>query len=128
MNTEASHGINQRFPESNYYYSEQVGIARVKEALESNDWAAEEVSGLDDFEDLIDSPTGDEDGLNLEGQEMGLEFAALKSALTGDTSATPDENEPENEQVDELDRMMAHLQAARGEKSALPFRLMLISL
>ena len=70
---------------------------------------------LDDLEASIDSPGDDDNGFNIEGQEMGFEFAALKSALAGNKSSSDGENdEPDDNQVDELGRMMVHLQAARG--------------
>ncbi|KAI9681046.1 MAG: hypothetical protein M1822_007120 [Bathelium mastoideum] len=101
-------------------FGEQVGIARVREALESNDWTGEGSIDLDEFEGPLDSPTGDDGGFNMEGQEMSFEFAALKSALAGDASRSEAEGrEADSEQVDELDRMMVHLQAARETSSGL---------
>ena len=71
---------------------------------------------LDELETSTDSPAGDTDGFNIEGQEMGFEFAALKLALAGnDSSIDTNEGASGSEQVDELERMMSHLQAARGE-------------
>ncbi|KAI9667487.1 MAG: hypothetical protein M1821_000303 [Bathelium mastoideum] len=101
-------------------FGEQVGIARVRDALEANDWTGEGSVDLDEFEGPLDSPTGDGRGFNMEGQEMSFEFAALKSALAGDASRSEAEGgEADSEQVDELDRMMVHLQAARETSSGL---------
>ncbi|KAL9080397.1 MAG: hypothetical protein Q9157_000853 [Trypethelium eluteriae] len=101
-------------------YGEQTGIARIKEALQSNDWAMDESLDLDELEPYNENPTDEDSGFNMEGQEMGFEFAALKSALARDESSNDTEDDAhESDQVDELERMMVHLQAARETSSGL---------
>ncbi|KAF2238948.1 hypothetical protein EV356DRAFT_224549 [Viridothelium virens] len=101
-------------------YGEQTGIARIKEALQSNDWAMNESLDLDELEPYNENPMDEDSGFNMEGQEMGFEFAALKSALARDESSNDTEDDAhESDQVDELERMMVHLQAARETSSGL---------
>lgn len=80
---------------------ELKGIARLREALEANEW-----EGEDELE------TGDEgDGFGLETAQMEGEFAGLKMALLEDEG----EEEDEAEQVQELERMMMKMSAVKGK-------------
>ena len=67
-------------------FGEAVGIARIREALETTDWTGDD--DLDELDALGDE-LGDEDGLQFsdsfaaEEAEMGLELLGLKSAIAG---------------------------------------------
>ncbi|KAI9683542.1 MAG: hypothetical protein M1820_010919 [Bogoriella megaspora] len=96
-------------------YGEPQGIPRIREALETNDWAMDEPLDLDDDEDPTQSSTSDDNDLGMGSLEFNSEFTALKTALVSNSGEDGrDEETVEDEQVDQLDRMMAHLQAARG--------------
>lgn len=91
-------------------FGEMQGMARVKEALEANEWEGE--AALSDLEDLDGEGSGDEDWSKTfaaEEAEMGMELMGLKTELnSGD-------GEDQAAQVDELERMMSKLSGIRGE-------------
>lgn len=109
-------------------FGEKVGLERLREALEANEWAAGD--GEDDFGDLVDE-FGDEGsdgigGFGDEEAEMTAELFGMKAALIGGE----DEPEPDPElsgsaarqkdEVDDLDRMMGKLLAVKEQGADLP--------
>ncbi|KAK5142285.1 hypothetical protein LTR04_002281 [Oleoguttula sp. CCFEE 6159] len=101
-------------------FGESAGVARVKEALEANDWAADEVLDVDALSDDDDAFVGT---FAAEEVEMERELWGLKSAvrgadaedagsalLEGDHAAAEDEAS----QVEELERMILKMQAVKG--------------
>jgi hypothetical protein len=90
-------------------FGEPVGFQRVKEALEANDWAGDDV---DAFDELGIDDEGDEEEFDTtftaEEAEMNMELMGLKTALIGGDGAD------EETQVEELERMMLKLQAIKG--------------
>jgi hypothetical protein len=102
---------------------EPMGIERLKEALETNDW--EGADGLESALKLddIDEVDGDEDdgsiGFGIDPTEMADEMAGMKRAIYGgvlgeETGEGEDEAEDDDE-VDKLQAMMLKMQAVRGE-------------
>jgi hypothetical protein len=97
-----------------------MGLERLKEALEANDW-----DGGDDFEGEIDLDDldGDEDdgegsvGFEIDPAEMEAEMAGMKQAIYGGGLDKEDENdnEGEDEEVEKLQAMMLKMQAVRGK-------------
>lgn len=91
------------------------GIARIKEALEANDWngTGDDDDLGDEFDlDAIEKGTWMEEegrGFGVERREIEREFADL----TADPEAAGDEDEAT--QVEELERMMLRMQATRGK-------------
>lgn len=94
-----------------------MGVARIKEALEANDWAADDLDadaseGLDDEEAFADT-------FAAEGAEMGREFMGLKTAINGGDSATDSLAEDDEAlQVEEMERMMSRLHFIKGMSRA----------
>jgi len=98
-------------------FLEPVGIARIKEALEANEWAGDEeldvdALGLDD-----DDEEGFGDTFAAEEAEMGIEFMGMKTAVNGGDDvrqALGEEKDEEADRVEGLERMMHQMQAIRG--------------
>lgn len=91
-------------------FGEAVGIARVKEALEANDWSTQLVDGAEDSEDFGD--------LGDEKAQMNAELWGLKASLLG-SGIDPEERdnvteEDEALQVEEMQRMMSQALAIKG--------------
>ncbi|ESZ95171.1 hypothetical protein SBOR_4435 [Sclerotinia borealis F-4128] len=105
-------------------YSEPMGLDRLKEALEANEWER----GDDDGEgfdpgDLEDD--GDEDksmGFSIEAAEMEMEMFGMKQAIHGESTGKTSANEEvENEDgVDQLEALMLKMQAVKDMGSDLP--------
>ncbi|GAB7357890.1 hypothetical protein MBLNU230_g0059t1 [Neophaeotheca triangularis] len=111
-------------------FGEKVGLERLREALEANEWTAG--SGADDLDDLTDPLEGKELGgigtFGHEEAEMTAELFGMKAALIGGD----DEPEPEpdaelfepalrqKDEVDDLDRMMGKLLAVKEQGADLP--------
>lgn len=92
-------------------FGEPVGIARLREALETTEWEAAD-AGLGDLGDLNGLALADDDELGVfaaEEAEMSMELMGMKSAVHGAGS-----DEDEAAQVEELERMMLKLQAIKG--------------
>lgn len=94
-------------------FGEAVGVERVREALEANDWESL------DYVDDLNLEGGQEDGgeafretFAAEQAEINLEWLGVKSVIGG-TEEMGEENE--KEQVEELERMMKKLQAIKGK-------------
>ena len=85
---------------------EPVGVARIKEALEANDWAGGGDAGLED---------GDDDAFKntfaAEEAEMSIELFSMKGAIHGE------EEDDEALQVEELEQMMQRMQTIKGMPS-----------
>lgn len=98
--------------------TELQGIARIKEALEANDWAADDdeahdLEGVDDDEAFPSTFAAEE-------AEISMEFAGLKTAVNGG-SAVVDALGEEDEafQVEEMERMISKLQVIKRMHPAL---------
>ncbi|KAK4554399.1 hypothetical protein LTR86_008607 [Recurvomyces mirabilis] len=107
-------------------HGERVGLGRLKEALEANEWAAADYEdGELDLDDL-DFDAGDDFGTGFvrDEAEMTAELFGMKAALSG-----ADDFEPETEhfppasqenQVEDLNRMMGKLLAVKEQSAELP--------
>jgi hypothetical protein len=94
---------------------EPVGLQRVTEALETTDWAGDDSSDLVAADDLDDEDKVEfSDSFAAEEAEMGLELLGLKSAIASGGAAEDTNDHGEQEQVEELARMMSKLQAIKG--------------
>jgi hypothetical protein len=93
-------------------------LQRVTEALETTDWTGDDsadlvaTDGLDDEDELEFS-----DSFAAEEAEMGLELLGLKSAIASGGAAEDTNDQEEQEQVEELARMMSKLHAIKGNLS-----------
>ncbi|KHN94914.1 Alpha/gamma-adaptin-binding protein p34 [Metarhizium album ARSEF 1941] len=111
--------------------NELGGIPRVREALESNDyWAQDAPSDFGDFEDAPDKDDADGldfglDGADLEGLRRAIWDAGPRDeplALTTDPGAAAGAGADEDVDVDvdEVENMMRRLQAVRDAGEGLP--------
>jgi len=95
-------------------FPEPVGLERLKESLEANDWAGGEVEENPDLGD------GSDESFGVEAAEMEKEIFGLKEAINDSDKFTPsgDEEldvEDQDEEVEKLQQMMVKMQAVRGE-------------
>lgn len=99
-----------------------MGIERLKEALEANDWDGGNDLG-DDF-GLDDLSRDDDDdksvGFGLEAAEMEMEMFGMKQAITGESSgiAGVDDDPDQEDEVDQLEALMLRMQAVRGKRES----------
>ncbi|GAB7351150.1 hypothetical protein MBLNU459_g1603t3 [Dothideomycetes sp. NU459] len=93
-------------------FGEAVGLARVREALEANDWSAQGLGVDGDQEDLLG-------GFDAEEAQMNAELWGLKASLLA-----PDADEGQDGdgalQVEGLDQMMGQLLAIRETGAGMP--------
>ena len=107
-------------------YGEKVGVERVREALESNDWDGGKLEGEEEEEEEEEDGDNDDDyeGFDIgPGKEEDME--ALKRAIFGGNNDKDDDEEEEereinDEDVQNLGRMMQKLQAVRDMSAGLP--------
>jgi hypothetical protein len=99
---------------------EPMGIERLKEALESNDWDGgddEEADiNLEDFEEEEDDDEGSL-GFGIDPSEMEQEMRGMKQAIYGGGDEV-DEDLAEadgDKEVEQLQSMMMKMQAVRGK-------------
>jgi hypothetical protein len=108
--------------------TELTGIARLKEALEANDWASNEDDfGVDDFDDLEDEESM---GFGAEAAELEMEMFGMKRAIYGTRENDEDEDgekeggnkddKGEEDEVEKLEALMLRMQAVRGMATPFP--------
>ena len=106
-------------------FGEKVGFGRLKEALESNEWASADLSDEDDLlAGDLDEVEDDMHGFARDEAEMTAELFGMKAALAGN-DFEPDAEEfvpPTHQanQVEDLDRMMGKLLAVKEQSADLP--------
>jgi hypothetical protein len=117
-------------------FGERMGVARVREALEANDWSG---GGMGDGDGEEDEEGGDGDGVKDEDDDefdpRSLDFGFDKEDFAGLRKAiwagiAEDDGEGSKEQVEEkevgdedvqkLERMMRKLQAVKDASAGLP--------
>lgn len=105
-------------------YGEKTGVDRVREALEATDWAMD-----DDFDDVDGFEVEAEDfeshdlsgnAWDAEQTEMNAELWGLKASLLSRGEDDGDDAGLEEEQVEEMSRMMSRLQAAKDTTAGMP--------
>jgi len=116
-------------------YGEPVGMERLRESLEANDWNARVGIGLDDFdEDELDK-LGDEgeeeevdkngnvrDGLKLEANELEREMFGLHQAVLDSERESEEDEEAGDDDitVENLEAAMQRLKTVRDIVAELP--------
>ena len=99
-------------------FPEMVGVARVREALEANEWSLDETSQFEEMGFPDDDEANEGDFLHTfaaEEAEMGMELADMKTAiLNNERSDSPTGVNEMHQQVEELGKMMGSLQAIKG--------------
>ncbi|KAH7419119.1 hypothetical protein BKA64DRAFT_6592 [Cadophora sp. MPI-SDFR-AT-0126] len=105
-------------------YSEPMGMERLKEALEANDWEGNDELGeaidLDGLED--DSDDAESIGFGLDAAdkaEMEKEMRGMKQAIYGGGNDGEDE-EPNDQDVEDLQALMLKMQAVRDLGADMP--------
>ncbi|KAM3083658.1 hypothetical protein ACMFMG_002225 [Clarireedia jacksonii] len=105
-------------------YSEPMGIERLKEALEANDWdGGDDLGGDLDLDDIDGDDDDDKSlGFGLEAAEMEMEMFGMKQAIAGEPSGSGDADEDANQadEVDQLEALMLRMQAVRDMGADLP--------
>ncbi|KAI9816823.1 MAG: hypothetical protein M1827_001468 [Pycnora praestabilis] len=115
-------------------FGEPVGVARIKEALEANDWAADNnddygnvLLGLDSSDD-----EGSNGGFGAEAAEVEREVFGMRSAIhsngEGDEGQESDKDRGDTDfdegdeelQVEQLEAMMLRVQAVKDMSAAMP--------
>ncbi|KAN0075794.1 Alpha and gamma adaptin binding protein p34 domain containing protein [Elaphomyces granulatus] len=103
-------------------FGEFEGMGRIKEALETHEWA-----DTSDAEYLLD-PDEEEDGFNLEVNELEREMLGLRMAIEKgggdaddcDTDADNDDLENAELQVEEMETLMMRVRAIKDMSADLP--------
>ncbi|EWC48149.1 hypothetical protein DRE_02253 [Drechslerella stenobrocha 248] len=121
-------------------FGEPVGMERLREALEANDWTAPPMLDLDNLDELddddflaelagedpVDGDGNVRNGLKLEADEMEREMFGLHQAILeqiGDREDGDEADETEDDeelQVEQLEAAMQRLQAVKEMVSELP--------
>ncbi len=97
-----------------------MGLERLKEALEANDWEGnDELGDAIDLEDIDDDSDAGSIGFGLDAndrKEMEKEMRGMKQAIYGGSSGGGDDEEqdPSDKDVEDLQVMMLKMQAVRG--------------
>jgi hypothetical protein len=100
---------------------EPMGVERLKEALESNDWEGGDEHGgeiiLDDLDEDDEEAEGSV-GFGIDPAELEEEMAGMKRAIYGGGLGMEEEDEDDADQdqeVEKLQAMMLKMQAVRGK-------------
>ena len=113
----SAHGMNE--------FREKVGFERLEEALKANEWADDGASDSEpNLEDLnLDVADGSNDFARDEA-EMTAEIFGMKAALAGDDFEPEGADflnpKQQENQVDDLDRLMSRLLAVKESSAGLP--------
>ncbi|KAH8801640.1 alpha and gamma adaptin binding protein p34-domain-containing protein [Xylogone sp. PMI_703] len=105
-----------------------MGLERLKEALEANEWDGGELDdfeGIDDFEGLEGDDGGEfgRDYFAAESTEMEMEIFGMKRAIYEAAEKEDEGNqdkEGDDEEVEQLQAMMLKLQAVRDMGAGMP--------
>ncbi|KAL3423063.1 LSM domain-containing protein [Phlyctema vagabunda] len=108
-------------------FSEPMGLERLKEALEANEWEGgddfRDDINFDDFDDADDDMNDDDEitsGFGINAAEMEVEMAGMKQAIYGNGQDGGEEGEQDDEDVEKLQAMMQKMQAVRDLGADLP--------
>jgi len=96
-----------------------VGIARIKEALEANDWSTGEGDGFQS-DDLGLGGGEEEDGtegFGAEAAEMEREMFGMRNAIYGEGQYQSGEGDEQDEElkVEQLGNLMLKMQVVKGK-------------
>lgn len=103
--------------------AEPMGIERLKQALETNDWAGND-DDLDPTSALEELGLGEDDddegslGFGIDPSEMEEEMKGMKQAIYGggmDLEDNENAEDDDDDEVEKLQAMMLKMQAVRGE-------------
>lgn len=107
--------------ESRNEFGEKVGLERLKEALEANEWEG----GIEEVDSLSDDLGIEEDGFGAEAAQMEREMMGLKMVVNRDGHEDGLEDEQKEEEngdegVEEMERMMLKMQAIKDMGADMP--------
>jgi Alpha and gamma adaptin binding protein p34 len=97
-----------------------MGIERLREALEANDWESNELGEGISPEDFEGDDEGEGEGgigFGIEAAEMEMEMFGMKQAIYGGGEEEDDDEEDQGDGVEQLQAMMLRMQAVRGKCS-----------
>lgn len=98
-------------------FGEKIGLERLKEALEANEWEG----GDPDTGDLSDDLGLGEDGFGVEAAQMEREIIGLKMVVNGDGDGREDpQEEVGDEGVEEMERMMLKMHVIKDMGADMP--------
>ncbi|RDL39671.1 Uncharacterized protein BP5553_04011 [Venustampulla echinocandica] len=105
-------------------YSEPMGIERLKQALETNDWAGNEDFDVMDDLDQLNGEGYDEDdetsvGFGIDPAELENEMQGMKQAIYSG-GLNLEDGEEDDEEVEKLQAMMLKLQAVKDMAAGMP--------
>lgn len=92
---------------------EPIGMERMKEALEANDWESNELGDALGPEDFEDDEAESGMGFGAEAAELNMEMFGVNQAILD--IGEEDEVVDQDEEVEKLQAMMQKMQAVRGE-------------
>ncbi|KAI9843544.1 MAG: hypothetical protein M1830_007696, partial [Pleopsidium flavum] len=104
--------------------AESVGIARIREALEANDWARVEDDGFqsDDLGLGSDEEEDGRQGLGAEAAEIEREMFGMKQAIYGEgqyeRGEGVEDEEEEGLKVEQLEGLILKMQVVKGKTAA----------
>jgi len=107
-------------------FGEPMGVARLKEALEANDWAMnDDDDGGIDFDELLDDDGEGSTGIGMEAAQLEMEIFGMKQAIYGEDEDSEKEKggegeEEEEDSVEKLEAMMLRMQAVKDMGADLP--------
>ena len=91
-----------------------MGIERLREALETNDWESNELGEAVDQEDFDDGGEGSI-GFGIEAAEMEMEMFGMKQAIYEGSNGEGNQEDGEDEGVEQLQAIILKMQAVRGK-------------
>ncbi len=101
-------------------FSEPLGVERLKEALETNDWEGlgelDDALGLDEFDDGVTSDDEGSIGFGISKAEVEADMKGMKQAIySGGLHGNEDgENAEDDDEVEKLQSMIQKMQAVKG--------------
>lgn len=97
-----------------------MGVARIREALEANDWAGGEGDDCDSDSLRFGSDEEDEGvGSKSEAAEIKEEMSGMRKAIYGEQDQTQeDDDQDEAVKVEELESLMLKVQVIKGNPTA----------
>lgn len=97
-----------------------MGVARVREALEANEWSLDEISQFEEMGFSEENSDNESEYLRTfaaEEAEMEMELAGMKTAMLKEgQSGSSAGSDVMDEHVEELGKMMGSLQAIKGKQ------------
>jgi hypothetical protein len=99
---------------------EQVGIGRLKEAIETTDWETDTTIDIGDLGDTTNDVDGESPTeLDIELTEMNRELLQMKTSLGNGNDEDEEDESNQERTVEDFTSIMSSLQAIRGTNPVL---------